>query len=61
MLSFTIMILKGGTNMVDMYVALIIAGRRTLAMVPVKYQSAVHADLFALGIDDNGNPIEQTQ
>lgn len=43
--------------MVDMYVALIMAGRRTFAQVPVKYQPAVHADLLALGLDDNGNPI----
>ena len=43
--------------MVDMYCALIIAGRRVFAQVPVKYQSAVHADLLALGLDDNGDPI----
>lgn len=43
--------------MVDMYVALIIAGRRTFAQVPIKYQSAVHTDLLALGLDDNGSPI----
>jgi len=43
--------------MVDMYVALIMAGRRTFAQVPVKYQTEVHADLLALGLDDSGNPI----
>lgn len=43
--------------MVDMYVALVLAGRRTFAQVPVKYQAAVHADLLALGLDDNGFPI----
>lgn len=43
--------------MVDMYVALIIAGRRQFAQVPVKYQEAVRADLLALGLDENGNPI----
>lgn len=43
--------------MVDMYVALIITGRRTFAQVPVKYQAAVKADLLALGLDENGNPI----
>ena len=42
--------------MIDMYVALIIAGRRTLAQVPAKYQESVRADLLALGIDENGNP-----
>lgn len=43
--------------MVDMYVALIIAGRRTFTQVPLKYQDAVRADLLALGLDENGNPI----
>ena len=43
--------------MVDMYIALIIAGRRTFTQVPVKYQPVVHSDLLALGLDDNGLPI----
>jgi len=43
--------------MVDMYIALIMAGRRTFSQVPVKYQPAVHEDLLALGLDDNGFPI----
>ena len=43
--------------MVDGYVALVIAGRRTFAQVPVRYQPYVHANLLALGLDDNGNPI----
>jgi len=45
--------------MVDMYVALIIAGRRTFSQVPVKYQVEVHLDLLALRLDDNGNPITE--
>jgi len=57
MLNLIWLLWKGGTTiMVDMYVALIIAGRRTLAQVPAKYQSAVHTDLLALGLDDSGNP-----
>lgn len=43
--------------MIDMYVALVIAGRRTFTQVPTKYQEAVKADLLALGLDENGNPI----
>ena len=43
--------------MIDMYVALVMAGRRMFAQVPVKYQDAVRADLLALGLDENGNPI----
>lgn len=43
--------------MVDLYVALIIAGRRTIAQVPDRYREAVRADLAALGLDENGNPL----
>ena len=57
MLNWLIKKLTGGINMIDMYVALIIAGRRTFAQVPTKYQLAVHEDLLALGLDDEGNPI----
>jgi hypothetical protein len=57
MFRLILMILKGGGIMVDMYIALILAGRRTFLQVPTKYQEAVHLDLLALGLDDNGNPI----
>jgi hypothetical protein len=57
MLNFVIKIILGGITLIDMYVALIIAGRRTFAQVPVKYQAGVHEDLLALGLDDNGNPL----
>lgn len=57
MLNFIIKILTGGINMVDLYVALIINGRRIFAQVPVKFQTAVKADMAALGLDENGNPI----
>lgn len=50
-------ILKGDINMVDLYVCLIVNGRRTFAQVPVKFQSAVKADLTAMGLDENGNTI----
>ena len=43
--------------MVDLYLALITAGRRTFSQIPVKYQAAVRADLLALGLDENGNQI----
>lgn len=35
-------------------VALIIAGRRTFNQVPAKFK----ADLEALGLDENGNPVD---
>lgn len=43
--------------MVDLYVALIIAGRRTFDKVPAKFKEAVREELAALGLDENGNPI----
>lgn len=45
--------------MVDLYVALIIAGRRVIAQVPVKLRDAVLADLEALGLDGEGKLIER--
>lgn len=49
---------RKGVNMVDLYVALIIAGKRTFARVPARYQDAVRETLLALGLDENGDPIE---
>ena len=57
LLNWLIKIILGGMNMVDLYVALIIADRRTFEQVPARYQDAVKADLLALGLDENGNPI----
>lgn len=58
MFYFLVKILVGGNNMVALYVALIINGRRTFNQVPVKFKEAVKADLNALGLDENGNPVE---
>lgn len=44
--------------MVDLYVALIINKRRTIEQVPAQFRDPVMADLTALGLDGNGNPIE---
>lgn len=49
---------RKGDDMVDLYVALIIAGKRTFARVPARYQNAVRETLLALGLDENGDPIE---
>ena len=43
---------------VSVYVTLIVAGRRTFAQVPKNLQPAVKAGLEAMGLDENGNPIE---
>lgn len=48
-------------QMVDMYVALIIAGRRTIDTTPEKFREAVLADLNALGLDGYGNPIVEAE
>ena len=53
-----IKLLIGGKNMVDLYVALIINGRRTFDRVPDKFKAAVRADLEALGLAENGYPVE---
>lgn len=53
-----IKLLIGGSNMVALYVALIINNRRTFNQVPAKFKEAVRADLEALGLDENGNPVE---
>ena len=57
--------MKGEMEMRDMYVALVIAGRRTcntenkaVRQVPAKYREIVMEDLTALGLDANGNPVE---
>lgn len=44
--------------MVDLYCVLIINGRRTFDQVPKKLQPAVKEQLEAMGLDENGNPIE---
>jgi hypothetical protein len=49
--------LTGGNNMVALYVALIINGRRTFEQVPNKFKDVVREDLTALGLDENGNPV----
>lgn len=52
-----IKIFIGGDNMVALYVALIIADRRTFTQVPAKFRDSVKADLEALGLDENGKPV----
>lgn len=49
---------KGGEYiMVDLYVALIIYGRRTFEQVPAILQPAVQAELAALGLGTDGKPL----
>lgn len=52
-------IVKGGEQMVAIYVALIIYKRRTIETVPAQLRDAVSADLTALGLDGNGDPVVQ--
>ena len=48
--------------MVNLYATLIINKRRTFDQVPEKFkadvEAAVKADLEALGLDENGNPVD---
>lgn len=39
------------------YASLIVKGIKTFAQVPEKQKEAVHNYLFALDLDDNGNPL----
>jgi hypothetical protein len=57
MIKFIFHLLQGGDDMVAIYVALIINGRRTFEQVPTKFKTAVKEDLAALGLDENGNPV----
>lgn len=59
-----IYIKKGFGNMLDLYTALVIAGRRTcnpetqgVTLVPEWYRAQVIDNLNAIGLDADGNPI----
>ncbi|MBB6670294.1 hypothetical protein H7C19_06290 [Cohnella nanjingensis] len=61
LLGLLFLCLRGGDismAIVSVYVTLIIAGRRTYDQVPATIKPAVAADLAALGLDNNGQPIE---
>lgn len=50
---------RKGDNMIDLYVVLIIAGKRPFSKVPARYQDAVREELLVLGLDENGDPIKE--
>ena len=65
LLLITLIFRRDDVKMVDMYLALVIAGRRTcnaenkdVTLVPTRYRSLVLAELDALGLDADGNPIK---
>ena len=51
-IKLTITILKGGVEMVVVYVALIVAGRKTYSQVPAILKDAVKAELIALDLEE---------
>ena len=51
-LKLILLILKGGVDMVIVYVALIIAGRKTYAQVPAVLKEAVKEELIALDLEE---------
>ena len=57
MFSILVDVLEGGEDMVEIFVTLIIYGTKTFAQVPLKLQPAVHAELLAMGLNDDGTPI----
>ena len=58
LLIFIILTQKEEKDMIELYVALIIAGRRPFSRVPDRYKEAVREMLLSLGLDEDGNPIE---
>lgn len=65
LLLITLIFRRDDVKMVDMYLALVIAGRRTcneenkdVTLVPTRYRNLVLAELDALGLDADGNPIK---
>lgn len=59
MVSLFFSFLKGGeSSMVDLYVVLIINGRRTIDKVPAKLRQAVKETLSSAGLNENGEPLE---
>lgn len=62
-LAFAILFLnkKGFDTMVDVYVTLIIYGRKTINEVPLKQRQAVIDTLAAMGLNPDGTPIEKPQ
>ena len=61
MLLWLLRIFGGGgvtVALVDVYVALIIAGRRTFAQVPANLQPVVETELAALGLGTDGKPLQ---
>ena len=51
-------IIGGDLHMVDVYIALIIRGRRTLDMIPSRIREDVRVELEALGLDEKGRPVD---
>lgn len=56
-LALNYVVRKGGVDVVALYEALIIAGRKTLSQVPIQFHEAIRADFAAMGLDENGQPV----
>lgn len=54
-----ILAMKGGENMVAIYVALITYKRKTINQVPEQLKKQVLEDLKILGLDGNGLPLTE--
>lgn len=58
LLALNYVVTRGGVDVVALYEALIIAGRKTLSQVPVQFQGVIKADFAAMGLDENGKPVD---
>lgn len=56
-LYITITLRKGEKMMADIYVGLIVYGRRTIDDIPERFREAVLADLTEMHVDGYGNPV----
>ena len=53
-------LMKGGDNMILVCTTLVTYHQITFAQVPASMQAQVKANLLAMGLDENGNPIVVT-
>lgn len=52
-----LIILKGGRDMITVYVTLIIKGYKAFGQVPQILKEPVKNELEVLGLDENGKPL----
>lgn len=56
-----LIILKGGIDMVTVYVTLIVKGYKTFSQVPEVLKNPVKNELEVLGLDENAKPLDNLE